>query len=520
MPDGGVLGLPAPRSRGSVPLPHSTPFMSDYQDLVTLLRARTPLLLIDSAAEARVIDGFRHAIAQSLRPLYRWSITDGLRRIDLDTDEERETPPDASLMLQWLKQQRAPGVYLLLDFQPYLRYPMTLRLLREIAQRQDCAEHTLVLVGAGYELPAELDAAATRFQFAPPDAAALADLVRAEAFAYSREHDGRRVVVDAEAVRAVVRNLQGLDLEEARRIVRKLIYDDGALTAADLPELARAKAALLDRDGLLHFEYETARFAEVAGLARLKRWIAQRKSAFLGEKLALKLDPPKGVLLLGVQGCGKSLAAKAIAGGFAVPLLRLDVGTLYNKYHGETERNLREALKNAELLAPCVLWIDEIEKALAGGGDADDGVSRRVMGYLLTWMAERKAPVFLVATANDVQALPAELLRKGRFDEIFFVDLPDAATRAEIFRLHLARRDLRAEDYDLAALAVASEGYSGAEIEQVVVAALYAAADGKTPPTQAQLLEETHNTRPLSVLMAERVAALREWARSRTVPAD
>ena len=491
--------------------------MTDHEDLVALLRARTPLLLIDSVAETDAVDGFRRAIVPSLRPLHRWSITGGLQRIDLDGDAADEAPADATLVLQAIRRQRVSGVYLLLDFQPYLRYPMVVRLLREIVQRQDCAEHTLVLVGAGYELPPELAGAATRFAFAPPDAHALADLVRAEAFAFSRENGGRRVVVDADAARAVVRNLQGLGLDDARRIVRKLIWDDGALTAADLPELARLKVALLDRDGLLHFEYETAQFANVAGLTRLKQWIAQRRPAFLGQKLPVRLDPPKGMLLLGVQGCGKSLAAKATAGGFGVPLLRLD---FYNKYHGETERNLREALKNAEQLAPCVLWIDEIEKALAGGGDADEGVSRRVMGYLLTWMAERKAPVFLVATANDVQALPAELLRKGRFDEIFFVDLPDAATRAEIFRLHLARRDLHADDYDLDALAAASEGYSGAEIEQVVVAALYAAVAGRAPPTQEQLLAEARNTRPLSVLMAERVAAVREWARSRTVPAD
>jgi SpoVK/Ycf46/Vps4 family AAA+-type ATPase len=225
------------------------------------------------------------------------------------------------------------------------------------------------------------------------------------------------------------------------------------------------------------------------------------------------------VLLLGVQGCGKSLAAKATAGGFAMPLLRLDIGTLYNKYHGETERNLREALRNAEMLAPCVLWIDEIEKALATDG-ADDGVSRRVLGYLLTWMAERTAPVFLVATANDVTALPAELLRKGRFDEVFFVDLPDAATRAEIFRLHLTKRELRVESYDLGALAAATDGFSGAEIEQAVVSALYAAAADRGAATQQHLLAAIRSTRPLSVLMAERVAALREWARGRTVPAD
>ncbi len=518
--------MPHPPVLGLRTLPNARPAVSRNQDLATLLRARTPLLLVESPDEKGVIEGFRHAIAQSLRPLYRWSITGGLERLDLDLDEAalddelvREAP-DASLSLQAIKRNQVPGVYLLLDFQPYLRYPMTLRLLREIAQRQDSAEHTLVLVGSGIELPDELGVTATRFEFALPDREALAAMLREEAFRYSRDHGGRRVEVDADAARAIVRNLAGLPLDDARRIARKLIYDDGAISPADLPELARAKHALLDRNGLLHFEYETAQFARVGGLARMKQWIAQRRAAFLGEKQSVKLDPPKGVLLLGVQGCGKSLAAKATAGGFGVPLVRLDFGALYNKYHGETERNLREALKSAELLAPCVLWIDEIEKALSTSGN-DDGVSRRVLGYLLTWMAERKAPVFLVATANEVRQLPAELLRKGRFDETFFVDLPDAATRAEIFRLHLVQRSLAPADYDLAALAAASDGYSGAEIEQIVVAALYAAAaERQNAPSQAQLLSECANTRPLSVLMAEKVTALREWARGRTVPAD
>ena len=491
-----------------------------------MIRAQTPLIVIESAEEARVVDGFRHAIAQVLRPLFRWTITGGLERLDLDLrdaddgEERMDEAPDATMTLHAIQRHREPGVYLLLDFQPYLRYPMTLRLMREILLRHEVAEHTLVLVGASLELPEELGAVATRFRFALPDITALEALVREEAFAYSRGHAGRRVEIDAEAARAVVRNLRGLSLADARRIVRKLIHDDGALNAADLPELAKAKHALLDRGGLLHFEYETAQFADVGGLSRLKQWVALRRPAFLGENLAVKLDPPKGMLLLGVQGCGKSLAAKATAGGFGVPLVRLDIGTLYNKYHGETERNLRDALKNAELLAPCVLWIDEIEKALSTSG-SDDGVSRRVLGYLLTWMAERKAPVFLVATANDVQQLPAELLRKGRFDETFFVDLPDAPTRAQIFQLHLSRRALKPADVDVDALAAASGGFSGAEIEQVVVASLYAAAAvGQRQPSQAQLIAEIAGTRPLSVLMAEKVAALRAWASSRAVPAD
>ncbi len=494
--------------------------MAANQDLVTLLRAGTPLLVVESADEKRVVEGFRHAITQSLRPLYCWTITEGLERLDMDLEGAERTAPDASMTLQKIKATAQPGVYLLLDFQPYLRYSMTLRLLREIAQRDDSAAHTLVLVGAEFELPAELAAVATRFKFALPDAETLTALVRAEAFEYSRGSANRPVRVDGAAVRAIVRNLQGLTLEDARRIVRELIARDDALGFDDLPELARSKAALLNRDGLLHFEYETSDFAQLAGLTRLKQWIALRRPVFFGETLPMKLDPPKGVLLLGVQGCGKSLAAKATAKGFGVPLLRLDMGTLYNKYHGETERNLREALDCAEQLAPCVLWIDEIEKGLAGGGDSDSGVSRRLLGYLLTWMAERTAPVFLVATANDVESLPAELLRKGRFDEVFFVDLPDAATREEIFRLHLVKRKLDPASYELAALAAASEGYSGAEIEQVVVAALYTALPTRKPPEQSALLTEIRNTRPLSVLMAEPIARLRHWAQSRTVPAN
>jgi SpoVK/Ycf46/Vps4 family AAA+-type ATPase len=297
------------------------------------------------------------------------------------------------------------------------------------------------------------------------------------------------------------------------------VFRDGAIGMADLPELAKLKFELLNRDGVLHFEYETAAFADVAGLTRLKQWVNQRRAIFIGESKVQGLDPPKGLLLLGVQGCGKSLAAKAIAGSFGVPLVRLDFGALYNKYHGETERNLRESLANAEALSPCVLWCDEIEKGLATS-DSDDGVSRRVLGALLTWMAERKRPVFLVATANDVSRLPPELLRKGRFDEIFFIDLPDDGARDAIFRVHFEKRDIAWEGFELSVLVDASAGFSGAEIEQAIVASLYA-ANAESMPLQARhLLAELKATRPLSVLMKEPVQQLRDWAASRTVSAD
>jgi SpoVK/Ycf46/Vps4 family AAA+-type ATPase len=270
---------------------------------------------------------------------------------------------------------------------------------------------------------------------------------------------------------------------------------------------------------VLSFEIDTARFADVAGLQSLKRWLEQRRDAFIGDAAALGLDVPKGIMLLGVQGCGKSLAAKATAGAWSVPLMRLDFGSLYNKFLGETERNLREALKTSDAMAPCVLWMDEIEKGIATS-DSDGGESRRILGALLTWMAERSTRVFIVATSNDIEALPPELVRKGRLDEIFFVDLPDDAGRAEILKIHLRRRRQDPAGFDLPALVNASKGFSGAEVEQAVVSALYAAHLNGEVLATAHILAELQRTRPLSVVMAERIAYLRAWAADRTVKAD
>jgi SpoVK/Ycf46/Vps4 family AAA+-type ATPase len=251
---------------------------------------------------------------------------------------------------------------------------------------------------------------------------------------------------------------------------------------------------------------------------RLRHWLEIRREFFL-EDTELELDPPRGILLLGVQGCGKSLVAKAAAAIFHAPLLRLDFGVLYNKYYGETERNLRKALETAEVMAPCVLWMDEIEKGLSVQND-DDGLSRRILGTFLTWMAERKKSVFVVATANDIMRLPPELVRKGRFDEIFFVDLPSAENRSDILRIHLQKRSLDPAEFDLAALVQATEGYSGSEIEQAIVSAMYNAHAKREVLAQAELIAEIRATRPLSVVMSEKVQELRSWAATRTVPCD
>ena len=499
--------------------------MAELQDLAALIRANTPLIVIETPDETRVVELFRRLLVDVFRALYRWSITEGMRRIDIDREDpaegrcRRDQHPAYDPGGQPARHLPAARLH------PYLGYAGTQRQLREIVQRRNCEAHTIVLVGTRVELPPGLDEFAVRFELRLPDANALLKMVREVARDYTKENGGRAVRFDPDSVRAIVRNLCGLSMVEAQRIARQLIFDDGALDAKDLPKLAKLKFELLNRSGHLHFEYDTARFNDVAGAKRLKQWVAQRREIFIADAAtggdAYALDPPKGVLLLGVQGCGKSLAAKSIAGGFGVPLVRLDFGTLYDKYHGETEKNLRSALNSAEQIAPCVLWMDELEKGLASGSsDADGGVSKRVLGYLLTWMAERKAPVFIVATANQVQDLPAELLRKGRFDEIFFVDLPDAATRTEVFTLHLAKRKVDTSAMDLSALAVASDGFSGAEIEQAIVSSLFAARAAHRPLAQEDLLNELHSTRPLSVLMAEKVQALREWAQGRTVPAD
>jgi hypothetical protein len=492
--------------------------MNDRHDLELVLSSGTPIVVIETADETRFLELLTDLAvvqrASSYRPLFRWSVTDGLQRLDLQLEAQHHNSEPAEV-LRHIRAVDKPGIYALLDFHPFLTEPVNVRLLKDIALASATTKVVVLLIGHRIDLPPEIKSTSAQFHMSLPNPAERLGIVNACIAEHRTLHGG--VKVDPNALDLLVKNLGGLTHADTERLARNAIRDDGAITASDVPAVMQAKYALLSSGGALSYEYETARATDLAGFRSVKAWLQQRRAAFGGER-PRGLDAPKGILLIGVQGCGKSLAAKTAASVFGVPLLRVDFGALYNKYHGETERNLRESLRTAEVMSPCVLWLDEIEKGLATGND-ESGTARRVLAGLLTWMAERTAQVFLVATANDVDDLPPELVRKGRFDEIFFVDLPSADARAEIFTIHLAKRGLRPRDADLKELTGATDGFSGAEIEQGIVSALYTAHAVAEEPKLAHFLGEFRKTRPLSVLMAERVAALREWAKDRTVPA-
>lgn len=496
--------------------------MDRRHDLEVILRSRTPIVIIETRDEARMLEMLQSiAISNAgehYLPLFRWTITDGLQRIDIDLEPQplNSEPGD---VLKHIRAVSKPGIYVLLDFHPFLEDPVHVRLIKDICIRYRNVARQIVLISHTVKLPNELESFSARFDLALPTEDERREIIQRIADEWAAENPGSRVQADSKAYELLVRNLAGLTYNDTEQLARNAIFFDGAITKSDLPGVMQAKYELLNRGGALQFEYDTARFSDVGGLSRLKDWLSQRRSAFRGDESAAHLDAPKGILLLGIQGCGKSLAAKATAGVFGVPLLRLDFGAIYDKYHGETERKLRESLKTSDVMSPCVLWIDEIEKGIAGRG-GETGTTQRVLGTFLTWMAEKKSHVFVVATANDISALPPELVRKGRFDEIFFVDLPDKKVRASILAIHLTRRDQRLSEFDIEVLADAMDGFSGAEIEQAVVAAFYAAHSQKEPLATSHILNEVQQTRPLSVVMHEQVLALRQWADGRTVACD
>lgn len=496
--------------------------MDRQRDLELILRSRMPIVAIETRDESRMLNLLKSITIERAResylPLFRWTVTDGLQRLDIQLEPQlhNSEPTEA---LRHIRAVTKPGIYVLLDFHPYLNDPVNIRLLKDICIRFKDISRQLIFISHELDIPSELESFCARFDMALPTETERKRIVKRVADEYIAENPGSRVEVDPKAYGLLIRNLAGLTARNTEQLARNAIYHDGAISKSDLPGVMQAKYELLNSGGVLQFEYDTAGFADLGGLSKLKAWLKLRKPAFLDKADAAHLDTPKGILLIGVQGCGKSVAAKATAGIFGMPLLRLDFANLYNKYHGETERNLRESLKTTDIMAPCVLWLDEIEKGLAGRG-GETGTTQRVLGTFLTWMAEKNSQVFVVATANDIAALPPELIRKGRFDEIFFVDLPSEDIRKSILEIHLSNRSQSPDHFELDKIAVAANGFSGAEIEQAIVSALYAAHAQKCELSTEHLLTEIQRTRPLSVVMAEKVELLRRWADGRTVSCD
>jgi len=512
--------------RQEEPAPNEPPRF--VRDLDILIRARYPLVYLVSWEEPRV-DAILQDLARAHgKALLGWSITKGLTRmggarfqISIEGSKDPQAPPDVVGSLAQIGRLQEPALVVLKDFHPYLSDPRVVRALRELAQDLKSTFTTVILLSPVLEMPVELEKEISVLDVPLPTFRELYQLLR-EIVSLVRQ--GNKAVVDLtrESAEQLIKAAQGLTMSEAENAFAKAIANDGRLDANDIQLVLDEKQQVIRKSGLLEYTPAESDLGQVGGLEQLKQWLALRSEGFGEPARKFGLPVPKGLLLLGVQGCGKSLTAKAIAAAWRMPLLRLDMGRIFSRMVGSSEENLRRAIRIAESVSPAVLWVDEIEKGLGGSvgsGENDGGVSARVFGALLTWLQEKTAPVFVVATANRIDALPPELLRKGRFDEIFFVDLPSLAEREQIFRIHLSRRGRDFAAFDTAELAARSDGFSGAEIEQAVIAALYLAFNARTDLLQAHMLKALGETFPLSATLPTEIARLREWAKTRTRPA-
>jgi SpoVK/Ycf46/Vps4 family AAA+-type ATPase len=489
-------------------------------ELELLLRSGHGLIYIDTPEQERAALLLRHVTANLDIPMFSWTRVKGISRVDLPSAVyDTEEPLSA---FRHVESARISALYHFTDLGPHLGTNALLSAqiksaVSDLSSRTGC----VVVTGAGLEFPAELASVVTTFVLPSPSQQEYRELITQIVRDVSeRQHVS--VLTSPEELTVLIRHLKGITLMEAEKILTKAIIEDGCLSADDIQHVIDAKKAVIEREGLLEYYPVEQAMTDIADLVQLKDWLAKRAAVVRDPEKAqaFGLEFPKGVLLIGVPGCGKSLSAKAVAAEWQLPLLKLDPSNLYNKFIGESEQNFKRAMAAAERMAPVVLWIDELEKAFASGGSEDGGVSQRILGSFLSWMQERRGDVFIVATANDISKLPPEFLRKGRFDEIFFVDLPDESTRGEIFRIHLRSRNQDPASYEVDTLAQMTDGFSGSEIEEVVVSALYTAFSHDSPMDTAAVSTEIERTRPLSVTMAERISSLREWARTRAVSAN
>jgi ATP-dependent 26S proteasome regulatory subunit len=531
--------------------------------LKILISSSTPVVVIETVEEPRAVRLIRSAAEELQLPVFEWSIADGLTRaggvpvnsaplnsrleppirpegtIYGQSEEERlakslmsgltrdqssiYNTKEPAQVLAHMVSMSIEAVFILKDFHRHLEDAVVVRRLRDVAQGFAGKRRTLVMTAPSLVLPPELNTLVDYLDLPLPDQKQLRTLVD-QTFSRLSRTRSMKCKLDSAGLDEVARNLRGLTEEEGERAVAQAIVTRYALGPEVIGDVLEAKRDLLRRSGMLEFIDPDETMAGVGGLDNLKRWLEQRKGSWEDSARSFGLEPPRGVLLMGVQGCGKSMCARSIAGTWGLPLVKFDSAAVFDKYVGETEKHVKRLFQVAEQLAPAILWIDELEKIFAGGkpesASVDAGVSARLMGMFLSWMQERKAPVFVAATCNDVTALPPELIRKGRFDEIFFVDLPNTIERRAIFGLQLVQHKQNPDAFDLNQLAAAAQAYSGAEIAAALQNAMYGCFSGKEPLTTESILQALRSSVPLSTTRAEDVQALRDWARSRAVPAS
>lgn len=500
---------------------------------------------METVEEVRAVRLVRVACASLNLATFEWSIASGLARCGNDGHEpvvEGRFPAsgtghdDTDLSTQAIYNTREPAqvlgvlegisveaAFILKDFHRHMEDPVVVRRLRDVGQKFSKNRRTVVLIAPSIKMPPELASLVEYLDLPLPDKHRLRQIIDEMIVRVGKTRTLRRSL-DASGLDVMAGNLRGLTEEQAERAVSQAIVTRYGLTAEIVTDVLQAKKEMLRRSEMLDFVDVSNTLANVGGLENLKRWLGQRRGTWEEQARVFGLEPPRGVVILGVQGCGKSMCAQAIAGEWKLPLVKFDTAAIFDKYIGETEKRIQKVFEVAEELSPCVLWIDELEKVFAGSGSdsasADAGVSSRLLAAFLSWMQERKAPVFVAATCNNVSALPPELIRKGRFDELFFVDLPNQAERKQIFALELLRRNRHPGEFDLDQVATVARGYSGAEIEAAVQTALYAAFSSKQPLATSLLIDALARTVPLSTTRAEEIQELRDWARARAVPAS
>jgi len=496
-------------------------------ELELLIRSRYPVLYVVSWEETRLLAEVAKIAARRGKELYVWTVTAGLRKNNAGAPLKARSASGScgDPVLDGLDaviEHKEPAIYVFQDLHMFLHTRCqgnraAIRKVRDVARALNDSYKTLIISAPLVDMAPELEKDVTVVDYALPAHADL-DRLLGKIIDDVKDHPNVRIDLTVKSRQLLVRAAGGLTLQEAENVFAKTLVKDGALTGDDVSTVFAEKQQIIRKSGLLEYYEAQTGLSDVGGLGQLKEWLTRRSQAFTDEAQAFGLPAPKGVLLVGVQGCGKSLCAKAISREWNMPLLRLDVGRMFSSLVGSSEENIRRAISVAESVCPCVLWIDEIDKAFAGSqssGGSDAGTTARVMSTFLTWLSEKTKPVFVVATANDITQLPPELMRKGRLDEIFFVDLPDRSEREIISRIHITKCGRKPDRFDHEQIAAAAEGFSGAEMEQAVISALYDCFSSGHDLATADVIRSLGETVPLSRTMSERIASLRAWAEGR-----